>query len=160
CITDDQCLLEDVLDLAADIGIDIEVAGDPQSVRRSYSVAPFVMIGDRSTDACARAALPRRSGVLVVTKQDQLDRLRPVARLLGAERVVQLPQGVDCLIDRLTAAADQAAEAVGEGRVVAVLGGRGGAGASVFAAGLAVTAGRAGLRALLVDADPLGGGVD
>jgi secretion/DNA translocation related CpaE-like protein len=44
--------------------------------------------------------------------------------------------------------------------VIAVLGGRGGAGASVLAAGLAVTAARAGRRALLVDADPLGGGVD
>jgi len=44
--------------------------------------------------------------------------------------------------------------------VVAVLGGRGGAGASVFAAGLAVTAARAGWRTLLIDADPLGGGVD
>jgi secretion/DNA translocation related CpaE-like protein len=158
CITDDPDLLEEVLNLATDIGIDIEVAADPASVRQSYSVAPFVMIGDRSTVACARASLPRRSGVLVVTQNDQVDRLRPVARLLGAERVVRLPQGVDSLIDRFTAAADLAA--TGDGRVVAVLGGRGGAGASVLAAGLAVTAGRAGLRALLVDADPLGGGVD
>jgi MinD-like ATPase involved in chromosome partitioning or flagellar assembly len=44
--------------------------------------------------------------------------------------------------------------------VVAVVGGRGGAGASVFAAGLAVTAARVGLQALLIDADPLGGGAD
>jgi secretion/DNA translocation related CpaE-like protein len=46
------------------------------------------------------------------------------------------------------------------GQIIAVLGGRGGAGASVFAAGLAVTAARAGWRTLLIDADPLGGGVD
>jgi secretion/DNA translocation related CpaE-like protein len=46
------------------------------------------------------------------------------------------------------------------GRVVAVLGGRGGAGASILAGGLAVTAARRGLRTMLVDADPLGGGVD
>ncbi len=39
-------------------------------------------------------------------------------------------------------------------------GGRGGAGASVLAGGLAVTAARRGLRTLLIDADPLGGGVD
>src|SRR5690606_39629001 len=44
--------------------------------------------------------------------------------------------------------------------VVAVLGGRGGAGASVLAAGLAVTAAQAGHRVLLVDGDPLGGGLD
>ena len=161
CITDDPNLLDEVLNVAADVGIDVEVAADPVTARRSYSIAPFVMIGDRSTGACARASLPRRSGVLLVTRDDRIDRLRPVARQLGAERVVRLPHGVDTLLDRFTAAADQEAETVlGDGRVVAVLGGRGGAGASVLAAGLAVTAGRAGLRALLVDADPLGGGVD
>ena len=65
------------------------------------------------------------------------------------------------LLDRFTAAAELAAQlATRAGQFVAVLGGRGGAGASVFAAGLAVTAGRAGLRTMLVDADPLGGGVD
>jgi secretion/DNA translocation related CpaE-like protein len=46
------------------------------------------------------------------------------------------------------------------GRVLAVIGGRGGAGASILAGGLAVTAVSAGLRTLLVDADPLGGGLD
>jgi secretion/DNA translocation related CpaE-like protein len=59
-------------------------------------------------------------------------------------------------MDRLT----DAAGTPRPGAVVAVLGGRGGAGTSVLAAGLAVTAARSGLRALLVDADPLGGGVD
>jgi secretion/DNA translocation related CpaE-like protein len=41
-----------------------------------------------------------------------------------------------------------------------VIGGRGGAGASILAGGLAVTAVGAGLRTLLVDGDPLGGGLD
>jgi secretion/DNA translocation related CpaE-like protein len=44
--------------------------------------------------------------------------------------------------------------------VLAVIGGRGGAGASVLAGGLALTAVRAGKRTLLIDADPLGGGLD
>jgi secretion/DNA translocation related CpaE-like protein len=44
--------------------------------------------------------------------------------------------------------------------LVAVIGGRGGAGASVFATGLAVTAARCGAATVLVDADPLGGGLD
>ena len=46
------------------------------------------------------------------------------------------------------------------GLVVSVVGGRGGAGASVLAAGLALTAARAGVDTLLIDADPLGGGLD
>lgn len=46
------------------------------------------------------------------------------------------------------------------GLAVAVLGGRGGAGASVLATALAVTAARAQVDTMLVDADPLGGGLD
>src|SRR5262249_29717036 len=61
------------------------------------------------------------------------------------------------LVDRFT---DLAAGSPNRGRVFAVLGGRGGAGASVLATALAVTARRRGLDALLIDADPLGGGVE
>ncbi len=99
-----------------------------------------------------------------------------VVQRLGAEHVAVLPAAEPWLIDQLGAigatgkrssvdptASPVAADPIGEpgaGRVVAVLGGRGGAGASVLAGGLAVTAARRGLRTLLVDADPLGGGVD
>src|SRR5262249_57553694 len=79
----------------------------------------------------------------------------------GAEGVVPVPWGAHMLLGRFTAAAELAEQlATRAGRVVVVLGGRGGAGASVLAAGLAVTAARAGLQTVLVDADPLGGGVD
>jgi secretion/DNA translocation related CpaE-like protein len=44
--------------------------------------------------------------------------------------------------------------------VLAVLGGRGGAGASVFAVAVAVVAAQAGHQVLLVDCDVLGGGLD
>ncbi len=53
--------------------------------------------------------------------------------------------------------------AEGDGRralVVGVLGGRGGAGASTLATALAVTAAGRSLRSILVDGDPLGGGID
>jgi secretion/DNA translocation related CpaE-like protein len=43
---------------------------------------------------------------------------------------------------------------------VSVVGGNGGAGASTFACALAVVAARRGQRVLLVDGDPLGGGLD
>ena len=70
-----------------------------------------------------------------------------------------LPAAEPWLVDRF---AEMRAEARpgGPARIVAVLGGRGGAGASVLAGGLAVTAARSRLRTLLVDADPLGGGLD
>ena len=44
--------------------------------------------------------------------------------------------------------------------MVAVVGGRGGAGASVLAVAIAARARTRGTRALLVDCDPLGGGLD
>jgi secretion/DNA translocation related CpaE-like protein len=56
----------------------------------------------------------------------------------------------------LTAAVDGGGEAC----VVAVVGGVGGAGASCYAASVAIEAGRRGHRVLLVDGDPLGGGLD
>ncbi len=161
CITDDPDLLDDVLGLAAEAGLEIDVSADPKAVRQAYAEAPIVVIGDRSTAVCAEARLPHRSDVFVVTREASALRLRPIARLLGAERVVSLPRGTEMLLGRFSAAAELAEQlATRAGQVVAVLGGRGGAGASVLAAGLAVTAGRAGRRALLVDADPLGGGVD
>src|SRR6185295_2350808 len=70
--------------------------------------------------------------------------------------VAVLPEAEKWLIDRLLEAAEPAAEAP----VIGVIGGRGGAGASVLATALALTAAEAGLRPLLIDADPLGGGLD
>ena len=57
----------------------------------------------------------------------------------------------------LAAAAEPAGTA---GLIVGVTGARGGAGASILASMLALTAARQGLRPLLVDGDPLGGGLD
>ncbi len=72
-----------------------------------------------------------------------------------------VPAGASESVGATTSCAiDGSLDGSGSGRIIAVLGGRGGAGASVLAGGLAVTAARRGLRTLLVDADPLGGGVD
>lgn len=79
-----------------------------------------------------------------------------LAERLDATHVAMLPAAESWLTDRLAACLEPADPAP----VVAVLGGRGGAGASVLAAGLAVTAASFGRRVLLVDADPLGGGLD
>jgi hypothetical protein len=48
----------------------------------------------------------------------------------------------------------------GRGRVLAVIGGRGGAGASVFAAAIALAVSSSNENTLLVDCDTLGGGLD
>jgi secretion/DNA translocation related CpaE-like protein len=92
----------------------------------------------------------------------------PAAPGTSAVRDAHVPRGVPAAPDLAGASgrpgrvtADRATPSTTTaGRVVAVLGGRGGAGASVLAGALAVTAARSGLRTLLVDADPLGGGLD
>ena len=76
---------------------------------------------------------------------------------VGAEHVALLPAAESWLIARLADAVDECAAL---GLTVAVIGGRGGAGASTLAAALAVTAMRGGRRVMLVDADPHGGGAD
>jgi secretion/DNA translocation related CpaE-like protein len=80
-----------------------------------------------------------------------------LAQELGAAHVAVLPAAQAWLVDRFV---DLARPVEHPGQLIAVLGARGGAGASVLSAGLAVTAAKAGRRVLLVDGDPLGGGLD
>ena len=155
-VTGDPDLLDDLLRLAAAGGTDVDVAPDPAAARPRFAAAPLVMIGADQAEACLRARLPRRPRVVVVGRSAAADAPWEVAELLGAEHVAVLPAAEPWLVDRFAEPAPRSST----GRVLAVIGGRGGAGASILAGGLAVTAVRAGLRTLLVDADPLGGGLD
>ena len=155
-VIDDPDLLEDVLRVAAAAGVDVDVAPDPVAARRRFVAAPLVLVAAGLTHACIRARLPRRPGVVLVSADRGGDPRWEWAEAMGAEHVAVLPLAEPWLVERFTAVATDASG----GHVVAVLGGRGGSGASVLAAGLAVTAARSGHRALLVDADPLGGGAD
>ena len=80
------------------------------------------------------------------------------AARLGAEMAAFLPGDEAWLVSRMLTAV-MGPVPVGA-RVVGVMGGRGGAGATVLAAALARTAARSRLDVVLIDADPLGGGVD
>jgi secretion/DNA translocation related CpaE-like protein len=160
-VTDDPELLEELLRLCAVAGCEPSVLSDAAVDRGRWLSAPVVLLGgDRaqaSAAAVSRGGLSRRASVVLVTAdRDGVDVWRQAVEI-GVERVAVLPDGADWLVDRLADALE------GEGRsgtVIAVAGGRGGAGASVLAAGLAVAALRRGWRTLLVDADPLGGGLD
>ena len=121
-----------------------------------WARATAVLVGAEVAPQLASAALPRRDGVLVAATDDPPPAVWAAALALGAERVVGLPAARGWLADRLAVAAYPQAK----GRVLALLGGCGGAGTSVLAASVAVTAHRRGLPALLVDVDPLGGGAD
>ncbi|MEV0267637.1 MAG: septum site-determining protein minD [Hamadaea sp.] len=150
----DAHLTDEILRLAAVAGVELELAIDPD-VSPAYSRAPLVLLGAEIAGRARR--LPRRTGVIVVGRGDRPQDLLPVAEELSAEFVACLPAAQEWLLSRL---AETAAATERQGRIVGVVGGRGGAGASTLAAALAVTGVRTGLSTLLVDADPLGGGID
>lgn len=156
-VTDDPLVLDEVLSLAGESGADVEVAPDPTAARDRYGSASLVLVGVDLAEACARARLPRRPGVVLVgVRPDEGEPPWHLAERLGAEHIALLPDGAPWLAGELSASVGR--ESIGA--MVAVLGGRGGAGATVLACGLAVTAVRMGRRALIVDGDPFGGGLD
>src|SRR5690606_16343574 len=108
---------------------------------------------------CVRAGLPRRADLVLAGLGPPSREALQWAVALGAEQAVELPTAEAWLVDRLSRAAERGV-AARPGRVLAVVGGRGGAGASVLATATAVVSARSGDRTLLVDCDPLGGGLD
>ncbi|MFI1014196.1 septum site-determining protein Ssd [Streptomyces sp. NPDC020965] len=154
-VTEDADLLDDLLRLCAAAGAEPEVHHSVPERRGSWESAPLVLVGD---DAAARCRdVTRRSGVLLVGHdQDEPDVWRWAVEI-GADSVLRLPEAEGWLLDRIA----DVVEGVGRPALtVGVIGGSGGAGASTLACALAVTAARSGHRTMLVDGDPLGGGID
>ncbi|MFF5127703.1 septum site-determining protein Ssd [Streptomyces syringium] len=154
-VTEDEGLLDDLLRLCAAAGAVPEVAQGMPARRGSWDSAPLVLVGD---DCAARlAGAVRREGVVLVGRDQDDPGVWQRAVGIGARNVVLLPDGESWLVDRIA----DAVEGVGRPALtVGVIGGRGGAGASTLACALAVGAARAGRRTMLIDGDPLGGGLD
>ena len=127
-----------------------------QPTRRGWREAAAVVLDERSARVCANAGLPRRDGVLVVGRGTPEAQVWAAALEVGAQQVCELPAAESELLRHLADAVEAGSAAARSGRVIGVTPGRGGAGASVFAAALAQCAG----DALLVDIDPCGGGID
>jgi secretion/DNA translocation related CpaE-like protein len=155
-VTADPALLDDLLRLAAAAGAEVEVVADAGSARRPWARAPLVLVGDDLAGPVAAAGPSRRPGVVLVGRDLDDAQVWQRGVAVGAEHVAFLPDAEPWLTERLADAVESGSAAP----VVCVVGGRGGAGASTLAAALAVTAGRRSLATVLVDADPLGGGLD
>jgi secretion/DNA translocation related CpaE-like protein len=156
-VTDDPAILDDLLRLAAAADVDVEVAADAHAARRSWGRAPLVAVGADQARSCTREGLPRRADVVLVGVDLDDAEVWEQAVRLGAEHVVFLPDAEGWLVDAFADAADPVRK---RAVIVGVVGGRGGAGASCLAVALALAGQRRGLRCVLVDADPLGGGID
>ncbi|MFI0354408.1 septum site-determining protein Ssd [Actinomadura sp. 9N407] len=155
--TDDPSITDELLRLAAAADVEIELVHEAEHARRNWHWPSLILVGGDLAEAIASDTPDRRPGVAVVAAPgDTTDHYRRAVEI-GAQDVVRLPDDETWLIDALAAAAEPAE---GWGTTVCVLGATGGAGASVLSAALGLTAAGGGLRTLLVDGDPIGGGLD
>ncbi|MFG1805784.1 septum site-determining protein Ssd [Streptomyces sp. NPDC049040] len=154
-VTEDERLLDDLLRLCAAAGSEPEVVFSAPPRASSWDSAPLVLVGAEATGQVRGSA--RRKGVLLIGRDLDDSEVWRRALDIGADHVLLLPDAENWLVDRIA----DIAEGVGRPALtVGVVGGRGGAGASTLACALAVTAARAGRRTMLIDGDPLGGGLD
>jgi secretion/DNA translocation related CpaE-like protein len=144
--TSDPELLDALLEVVEVAGVDPRVATNPAEV--PVDGAPIVLVGADVSPAGLDGA-----DCLVVARR-ALDGSMPEAGPIDAV----LPDDAERLVGRVATAVLRAGEVAGP--CSGVVGGCGGAGATMFAIALARVAVAAGRTVALVDADPLGPGLD
>lgn len=154
-VTSDPALIDEVVGLAAAQGMDVHLAPDAQAARVKWEGASVVIVGEDIAPDLVRRNLRRRSRVVIVCRTES-DTAWRLGVDLGVEHVVVLPEGHRWLLDWLASSLEAPAR---NGVVLSVLPATGGAGASSFAATVARCTG-ASMRTIVIDADPLGGGLD
>lgn len=155
-VAGDGTVLDEILRVAAAAGCEVERASDLTAARGRWARAPLVVLDEEAAGVPHR--LVRRNKVLLVCKGAPTPATWERAFTTGSEKVLSLPDEEGELIGAFADVVEGPAR--DDGAVVGVIGGRGGAGASVLAAAVAYRAERSGGGGLLVDCDPLGGGVD
>ncbi len=154
--TEDPTVEESILRVAAVADIDVNVQPRVSTARGPWSTASLVMLGPDAVLDALHLGLARRPGVLIV-RLDDADVWRAAVQI-GAEAVVTLPGEDAVLIARLV---DPDPIAGHSAPIIAVTGACGGAGASHLAVAIARSAAlRLSRGALLIDGDPLGGGLE
>ncbi|MFC4563996.1 septum site-determining protein Ssd [Nocardiopsis mangrovi] len=161
-VTDDPDLLDDLLRLTAAAAVEPTVAHTAQHAGRDWPRASLVVVG---ADLLGRVAAlePDPHPFVVIVERDDTEEPRgsgprpDAASRIGARAVLRLPRDEPRLTDLF---AESAGPRTPLAPVVSVVGGRGGAGASTLAIALALAGRRYGAGTALIDADPLGGGLD
>lgn len=153
-------LLELVSRVCAGAQLSPRVVTDEAQVRALWLTAVAVLVGADLAGVVASWRLDARGEVLLVTDDPGIEEVGTAvwraAVELHVDEIVWLPAAEGRLSSRLADAADGAQSAT----TIGVIAGSGGAGASTLAGALALRAARTGASALLVDADPAGGGLE
>jgi secretion/DNA translocation related CpaE-like protein len=153
----EPALRHEVDRVAAAADVRVVHAGNTSAVnRKTWSAAAAVLLDETAAGCCAQVGLPRRAHVIVVTATQPATATWAAALEVGARHLLTLPAQERELVRELADAGESARDTRARGEVVAVVGGCGGAGASLFAAALAQVA----TDPLLIDLDPWGGGID
>lgn len=150
-----SALRDDVDRVAAAATVAVVHATEPSS-SKSWSAAAAVLLDERAARRCAAQALPRRDRVILVGQAPLGEEHWQAAITVGAQRVLTLPEQEGELVVLLADAVESVRDDARQGPIAAIVAGRGGAGASVLAAALAMSV----PDALLVDVDPWSGGLD
>ncbi|WP_411374305.1 septum site-determining protein Ssd [Arthrobacter sp. MPF02] len=151
-VTSSALLRAEVERIVAAAGAHLRVAGDAAESGRYWDSAGAVLVGSDVRELPPR----RRAPAVLVGLDGEGDSLWHLAAALGAERVAVLPDAAAWLADHLSRSRSPEAG----GLVLGVTGGCGGAGATTAAVWIAQAAAGLGVRVLLVDGDPWGGGVE
>ncbi|MGU3293119.1 septum site-determining protein Ssd [Williamsia sp. M5A3_1d] len=150
-------LRDDVARCAAAAGYQV-VDATATTARRAWSEATAVVVDAAAARELIALGWPRRRCVLVVGPAEVDPGLWRAALTLGAEDGLVLPADEHAVVGALSRYRAPRRLA---GAAVAILGGHGGAGASVLAAAVAARAADdLSGSALLLDLDELGGGID
>ncbi|WP_265978034.1 septum site-determining protein Ssd [Arthrobacter sp. MI7-26] len=138
--------------IAAAVGASLRTAVDSSEALSVWDSARMVLLGSDIRELPPR----RRAPSVLLGLNGEGDSLWQLGAALGAERVAVLPEAAAWLAEHLSRshAPDPG------GLVLGVTGGCGGAGASTAAVWLAQEAAIHGVRTLLVDGDPRGGGLE
>lgn len=152
-VTDDPSFAETARRWCAAAGREVETVEDVGRVRRAWRSAPVVLVDGRRVDALLAVDLPRRDDVMVIAT-DPAQAWRS-ALDLGARDVLDPTQD-----SAIVGAVVRALDGSGDACAISVIGVCGGVGASTLAVATARLAVRRELRAVLVDGDAAGGGLD
>ena len=151
-VTSSAFLRAEVERIVAAAGAHLRVAADAAGASRHWDGAGAVLVGSDIRELPPR----RRAPAVLVGLDGEGDSLWHLAAALGAERVAVLPDAAAWLADHLSRSKSPGPG----GLVLGVTGGCGGAGATTAAVWIAQAAAGLGVRVLLVDGDPWGGGLE
>lgn len=138
--------------IVAAAGGQLRVVADVADAARYWDAAAAVLVGSDVRELPPR----RRAPAVLVGLNGEGDSLWHLAAALGAERVAVLPDAAAWLAEYLSRSRSPETG----GLVLGITGGCGGAGATTAAVWIAQAAAGLGVRALLVDGDPWGGGLE